>query len=203
MKLSYCRRLVKSKARQVAVCAGEGEAVAFSRAGGGRTVCSAGQSPCLLLFCWLWSEIWGTGRPGLPLMPHMASVLIKLTADWISGDIEACRRQSQKPPGHWANSSLLETELFPIGDYKRDSTRVSLFCLGVAFFLLFHLANCYVCPSDQSLTWGSHSYYSASLRLEPRQYGPRVDALNCWPLLPPWEAQKLNKCRCGSVQYRP
>lgn len=31
-------------------------------------------------------------------MPQMASVLIKLTADWISGDIEACRSHHPETP---------------------------------------------------------------------------------------------------------
>lgn len=51
MKLCSYLRLVKGKASQVAVCAGEGEAVAVSRPSGVRTVCSVGQPSCLLLFC--------------------------------------------------------------------------------------------------------------------------------------------------------
>lgn len=41
-------RLVKGKARQAAVCAGEGAAIAFLRPGSVRTVCNVGQT---LAFC--------------------------------------------------------------------------------------------------------------------------------------------------------
>ena len=54
----------------------------------------------------------------------MASVLIKLTADWINGDVEACRCHDLEAPREPANSSLLETELLPIRGHERDSTRV-------------------------------------------------------------------------------
>lgn len=87
---------MKGKASQVAVCAGEGEAVAVSRPSGVRTVCSVGQPYCPLLFCCF--DQRSEAQASQDLRPQMASVLIKLTADWISGDIEACMCHHPETP---------------------------------------------------------------------------------------------------------
>lgn len=77
-------------------------------------------------------------------MPQMASVLIKPTADWVTRDVEACGHCSEPVQGAGPPPHSQKLTYFPLGTEKGTNVRVLWFCLGIAFFLLFH--------SDQSLT---------------------------------------------------
>lgn len=128
-------------------------------------------------------------------MPQMASVLIKPTADWLTGAVEASRAAQASPPSPAVPGRLLT----PGNSYSRRGPQRDTWGFVILPRNYFSLAFSFCYVFGLLLRPKVDVRFSQLLLSQAGTSSQAVSALACGA----WQAKHLEQSRCGLGQCRP